>query len=56
MGWEFGLDESVVSGLKGLTSDVDTHAALGAQQWGLMLGYIVFFRDKTSSLVQLGFI
>ena len=38
-----GLDESVVSGPKGGTGYIDTHAAPGAQQWGLMLGYIVIF-------------
>ena len=41
-GLEVGL---VVSGRKGGAGYIDTHVVPGAQQWGLMLGYIALFQN-----------
>ena len=40
-----GWDESVVTGKKGQTGFLDTHAVPVAHQWGLMLRYMILFQS-----------
>ena len=35
----------VVSGRRGRAGYIETHAAPGTQQWGLIIGYIAFYQS-----------